>query len=98
MCTQVKRVVGGGAGAGLLAVIGGCRFSRYTAEPSPEAQKTENAEEGTAAHADNLAMTEEAIGKAGSAVEAVRAGGLGSEILAQATVTAAPAGEAIVTA
>src|SRR3546814_11660332 len=43
-------------------------------------------------------MTEEAIGKAGIAVEAVRAGGLGSEILAQATVTAAPAGEAIVTA
>src|SRR3546814_5476296 len=46
----------------------------------------------------SLAMTEEAIGKAGIAVEAVRAGGLGSEILAQATVTAAPAGEAIVTA
>src|SRR3546814_20671243 len=43
-------------------------------------------------------MTEEAIGKAGIAVEAVRAGGLGSEILAQATVTAAPAGAAIVTA
>src|SRR3546814_4214459 len=43
-------------------------------------------------------MTEEAIGKAGIAVEAGRAGGLGSEILAQATGTAAPAGEAIVTA
>src|SRR3546814_3116096 len=98
MITQDKRLLGGVAGAVLLAAIGGFSVARYTAEPSPEAQKTENAEEGTAAHADNLAMTEEAIGKAGIAVEAVRAGGLGSEILAQATVTAAPAGEAIVTA
>ncbi|AMG76516.1 efflux RND transporter periplasmic adaptor subunit [Sphingopyxis granuli] len=98
MITQDKRLLGGVAGAVLLAAIGGFSVARYTAEPSPEAQKTENAEEGTVAHADNLAMTEEAIGKAGIAVEAVRAGGLGSEILAQATVTAAPAGEAIVTA
>src|SRR3546814_18867983 len=98
MITQDKRLLGGVAGAVLLAAIGGFSVARYTAEPSPEAQKTENAEEGTAAHADNLAMTEAAIGKAGIAVEAVRASGLGSEMLAQATVTAAPAGEAIGTA
>src|SRR3546814_19884778 len=98
MITQDKRLLGGVAGAVLLAAIGGFSVARYTAEPSPEAQKTENAEEGTAAHADNLAMTEEAIGKPGIAVEAVRAGGLGSDILAQATVTAAPAGAALVTA
>src|SRR3546814_13975781 len=43
-------------------------------------------------------MTADAIRAADIAVEAVRAGGLGSEIIAQATVAAAPNGEAIVTA
>src|SRR3546814_16079337 len=69
MITQDKRLLGGVAGAVLLAAIGGFSVARYTAEPSPEAQKPENAEAGTAAHADNLAMTEEAVGKAGIAVE-----------------------------
>src|SRR3546814_3587454 len=43
-------------------------------------------------------MTAEAIRKAAIGVEAVQPGGLGSEILAQGTVAATPAGEAIVTA
>ncbi len=43
-------------------------------------------------------MTAAAIGEAGISIETIKAGGLGSEIVAQATVTASPTGEALVTA
>src|SRR3546814_17318092 len=63
-----------------------------------DTQSGEKAEEDAEAHADSLPMTADAIRAADIAVEAVRTGGLGSEIIAQATVAAAPNGEAIVTA
>lgn len=98
MITQDKRLLGGVAGAVLLAAVGGFSVARCTADPAAETPSADKAAEGAEAHTDNLAITAEAIRAAEIAVEAVRAGGLGSEILAQGTVTATPAGEAIVTA
>ncbi|MCF8707715.1 efflux RND transporter periplasmic adaptor subunit [Rhizorhapis sp. SPR117] len=98
MITQDKRLLGGVAGAVLLAAVGGFSVARCTADPAADTPNAEKTEEGAEAHTDRLPMTAEAIRAADIAVEAVRAGGLGSEILAQATVTAAPNGEAIVTA
>ena len=98
MITQDKRLLGGVAGAVLLAAVGGFSVARCTADPATEAQTAGKTEAEAEAHTDKLVMTAEAIRAADIAVEAVRAGGLGSEILAQATVTASPTGEAIVTA
>jgi len=98
MITQDKRLLGGVAGAVLLAAVGGFTVARCTADPAAEAQKEKAGEESAETPPSSLAMTAEAIRAADIAVEAVRSGGLGSEILAQATVTASPTGEAIVTA
>ena len=98
MITQDKRLLGGVAGAVLLAAVGGFSVARCTADPAPEAPSAGKAEETAEAPTDNLAMTAEAIRKATIRIEAVQAGGLGSEILAQGSVAATPAGEAIVTA
>jgi len=98
MITQDKRLLGGVAGAVLLAAVGGFSVARCTADRATEAQTDGNTEAEAQAHTDGLPMTADAIRSADIALEAVRAGGLGSEILAQATVTASPTGEAIVTA
>lgn len=98
MITQDKRLLGGVAGAVLLAAVGGFTVARCTADPAAETQKEKAGEESAETPPSSLAMTAEAIRAADIAVEAVRSGGLGSEILAQATVTASPTGEAIVTA
>lgn len=98
MITQDKRLLGGVAGAVLLAAVGGFSVARCTAEPAANTPAAKEAEAGAEAHTDRLPMTAEAIRAADIAVETVRAGGLGSEILSQATVAAAPNGEAIVTA
>ena len=98
MITQDKRLLGGVAGAVLLAAVGGFSVARCTAEPTAEAPSAGKAEETAEAPTASLAMTNEAIRKAAIGVEPAQAGGLGSEILAQGTVTATPAGEAIVTA
>jgi len=98
MITQNRRLLGGVGGAVLLAAVGGFTVARCTADPAAEAQKSSIGEDSAEAPPSSLAMTDEAIRAADIAVEAVRSGGLGSEIPAQATVTAAPNGEAIVTA
>src|SRR3546814_4009260 len=98
MITQVTRLRGCLAGAVLLAAVGGFSVARCTADPAADTPNAEKTEEGTEAHTDRLPITAEAIRAADIAVEAVRAGGLGPEILSHATVPATPAGEAIVTA
>src|SRR3546814_7443150 len=47
---------------------------------------------------DTVTMTAQAIQQAGISTETINPGGLGAEIVAQATVSASPQGEAIVTA
>jgi cobalt-zinc-cadmium efflux system membrane fusion protein len=97
MITQDKRLLGGVTGAILLAAIGGFSVARCTADPAT-APSTEAAPEAEAAPADSLTMTPQAAQAAGILVQKISAGGLGSEIVSQATVTASPTGEAIVTA
>src|SRR3546814_1877721 len=77
MITQHKRLLGGVAGAVLLAAVGGFSVARCTADPAADTQSGEKAEEDAEAHADSLPMTADAIRAADIAVEAVRAGGLG---------------------
>lgn len=97
MIPQDKRIVGGVAGAVLLAAVGGFSVARCTADPAAEPPGA-TAGEAPQAPADSVAMTAAAIKEAGIVTEQVGAGGLGAEIVAQATVTAAPSGEALVTA
>jgi cobalt-zinc-cadmium efflux system membrane fusion protein len=94
-----KRLLGGVAGAVLLAGIGGFTIARMTGDaPAPVENTAEPAEEEHAGETDAVAMTDTAIQSAGIATERVNSGGLGAEIVAQATITASPNGEALVSA
>ena len=101
MITKDKRLLGGGAAVAIIAALGGFGIARWTAN-DPAA--TEAASGNAAAPAeeekapDTVAMTPQAIQHAGIATETINPGGLGAEIVAQATVSASPQGEAIVTA
>ena len=98
---QKRRLLGGAAAVALVAALGGFAVARCTAD---QPASTEAASGNTAAPAeeekapDTVAMTAQAIQQAGVATETIRPGGLGAEIVAQATVSASPQGEAIVTA
>lgn len=89
MITQDKRLFGGVAGAVLLAAIGGFSVARCTADPSVASAPTKDSAESETP-SDSLAITPDAIRDAGIAVETVRAGGLGSEILVQGQVQPHP--------
>ena len=100
MIASDKRLVGSVAAAVLVAAAGGFAVARCTADnaPTTAAQTKAQAAEVEAAPTDRLAMTAAAIKEAGIAVETIDPGGLGAEIVAQATVAPSPTGEAIVTA
>lgn len=93
--TQHKRLLGGVAGAVLLAAVSGYGIARWNTAPAPVSQDADAAEP---APSDSLTMDAAAIRSAGISVEAIAAGGLGSEIVAQAVVSPSPEGEALVTA
>lgn len=97
MIVQDKRLLGGIAGAVLIAALGGFSVARCTADRAPATQQAEDPKEAEAP-SDSVAMTATAVRDAGIQVETIRAGGLGSEIVAQAVVSASPTGEALVTA
>ena len=93
MMTQDKRLTGGIAAAVLAAAIGGFSVAKCTtSSPPTETTKSTSSEEKAAAPADSIAMTPEAITNAAILTETVQPGGLGAEIVSQATVTAAPMG------
>ncbi len=98
---QDKRLLGGAAAVAIVAALGGFGIARWTAnEPAATEAASGNAvapaeEEKTP---DTVAMTAQAVQQAGIATETINPGGLGAEIVAQATVSASPQGEAIVTA
>lgn len=92
---QDRRLLGGVAGAVLLAAASGYGIARWSAAPRQESQQAGPAEP---AAPDNLTMDANAIRSAGIGVETIAAGGLGSEIVAQAVVRPTPEGEAVVTA
>lgn len=99
MTNDTMRLLGGAAGIALIAAVGGYGIGQWSGEQAtplrPEAPKKEKPGE---APADSVAMAENAIRQAGIAVETIKEGGLGAEIMAQATVSHPPSGEAIVTA
>ncbi|MBX9859651.1 MAG: efflux RND transporter periplasmic adaptor subunit, partial [Sphingomonas sp.] len=98
---QDKRLLGGAAAVAIVAALGGFGVARWTGN---EPAATEAASGNAAAPAeeektpDTVAMTAQAVQQAGIATETINPGGLGAEIVAQATVSASPQGEAIVTA
>ena len=90
-----SRVYIGATVAVALAAGLGFGVARMTAPaPPPPAAKPEAAKAGPA----KLAITSAALQAAGVQVEAASGGGLGGEILAAATVAAAPDGQAVLTA
>lgn len=98
---QRRRLLGGGAAIAIVAALGGFAVARCgTDKPAATGAAASNAAAPSeeAKTPDTLAITEQAIGQSGIATETIRAGGLGAEIVAQATVEASPQGEAIVTA
>ncbi|NIJ64647.1 cobalt-zinc-cadmium efflux system membrane fusion protein [Sphingomonas leidyi] len=99
MTNENKRLLGGAAGIALVAALGGYGMAQWKSGPAApigaEAPKRDAAAE---ALPDSVAMTEDAVRQAGIATEAIKRGGLGAEIVSQATVAHAPSGEAIVTA
>lgn len=99
MINKDRRLLGGAAAIALAASLGGFAVARLTRadQPAQTAAGGERATEVKTA-ADHVAMDPRAIQDAGIAIERVSPGGLGAEIVAQASVTASPTGEAIVTA
>ena len=94
-----NRWLAGIAAAALVAGLGGVLIGRsisdqptVSAEPAKEGEGEEHGREGF------IAMTAEKMAASGIAIERVEPGSLGSEILAQATVTASPEGQALLTA
>lgn len=85
-----------GAAAGLLAALAaGYGLAKLTDRPAPAAAQ-EHEEDG--APAGQIALTPQAITAAGVQVQPVTSGGLSAEILAQVSITAAPNGQALLTA
>lgn len=103
MIPQDKRLLGGAAAIALVAALGGFAVARCSTDPAPAGETTENTTAAApAAQAektpDTVTMAPTAIQQAGIITGTVQAGGLGAEIVSQATVAASPSGEAIVTA
>ena len=99
---QKRRLLGGAAAIALVAALGGFAVARCSTD-QPAATEAASGNSAAPAEAeekipDSLDMTPQAIEQAGIATETIRPGGLGAEIVAQATVNASPQGEAIVTA
>ncbi|URD61095.1 efflux RND transporter periplasmic adaptor subunit [Sphingomonas sp. KRR8] len=100
--SQKRRLLGGATGIALLAALGGFALAKFSTDTPPATEMASGNGSAPAAAEnktpDSLTMTQQAISQVGIATETVRAGGLGSEIIAQAIVNASPQGEAIVTA
>lgn len=95
-----NRWMAGIAAAALLAGVGGVLIGRsMNDQPAAVEQATEGEEEGEEHGPEGfIPMTAEKLAATGIAVERVEAGSLIGEILAQATVTAPPDGQALLTA
>ncbi|HKR88787.1 MAG TPA: efflux RND transporter periplasmic adaptor subunit [Phenylobacterium sp.] len=90
------RLMGGIAAAAVIAGLGGFALARCTAaKPAAHAAENHGAPERLA---EELAITPQAIAAAQIVVQQVETGGLFGEVLAQATVAAAPSGQAVLTA
>lgn len=100
-----NKLLGAVAAAALLAGIGGIVAGRtiFASDPAPvasaEAGEGEEGEEGEAHGPEGfVAMDAKRLATAGIETERTATGSLGAEVIAQATVTGAPGGEAALTA
>lgn len=94
MTQDRARLMGGIAAAVLLAGSGGFGIARLTDRPAP----SEAAEHHDEASDGVVVLTPQALAAAGILVQPVSSGGMSGEILAQATVTGSPGGQAVLTA
>lgn len=94
-----NRLAAGIAAAALVAGIGGVLVGRSMSDaPAAVDQSEKGAEAERPGREGFLPMTAEKMLASGIAVERVEVGSLASEILAQATITAPPEGQALLTA
>lgn len=95
-----KKLLAGGAAIALVAAIGGVIIGQsLSSTPSSEAAETgEQGEDEEHGREGFVEMTPARLQSSGIRTTGVQAGSLASEILAQATVTAPPEGEAALTA
>lgn len=94
MIRDRTKLLGGAALA--LAALGGFGIAKLTTKPTPQATAAESKAEPAAP--DVISMAPAAITTANIEVVTVAPGGLASEILAHATVTPTPNGQAVLTA
>lgn len=92
------RLYGGVAAAIVLAGLGGFGIAKLTADKPATAEAAAAAEEHHEGEEGAVTMTAEGVRGAGILVQAVSVGGFANEILSQATVEAAPNGQAVLTA
>ena len=95
-----RTLLGGAAALAIVAAVGGVLIGRSTVpdgSATVEVQQAEAEEEGHEREG-FVAMTPARLEASGIRTERIQAGSLGSEIIAQATVTAPPEGQALVTA
>lgn len=92
------RLIAGVASVALLTGVGGLLIGRTMSDPAPvvgAAAETPEEEQGREGF---IPMSAEGLAASGVAVERVEPGSLASEVIAQATVTAPPEGQALLTA
>lgn len=91
------RLIAGVASLALFAGVGGLLIGRTMSGPAPavEAAQEPKAESGREGF---IPMSADGLAASGVAVERVEPGSLASEVIAQATVTAPPEGQALLTA
>ena len=93
------RLYGGVAAAVIVAGFAGFGLAKMTGGGQTAAPAAAEAEEGhKEGEAEGVEMTAEAVRASGILVQPVAAGGFAGEVLTQATVAAAPDGEALLTA
>ncbi len=94
-----KRLLGGGAIVAIVAALGGFGIGRWTGNAPAATEATSgNAVAGQVKAPDTVVISAQAVRQAGITTETIKPGGLDAEIVAQATVSASPQGEAIITA
>ncbi len=96
--TNRNRLIALGTAGALVLVAGGYWLGQAGSSPSAETASEEEHEGEEHGPEGFVAMTAERARTAGIATEAVQAGGLAAEILAQGMVSPTPAGEAVLTA
>ena len=92
------RLITGVASVAILAGIGGLLIGRTMSDPPAAVEMTEEPKVKVSGPEGFIPMSAQRLAASGVAVERVEPGSLAGEIIAQATVTAPPEGQALLTA